>query len=341
MRRLIRTLMLVMACVCMATPSVDAQRHQGAGGQRREATRSHQSAPSRQRQSAASRPSQSSRPSQTARPAQTSPNRGNSSTMTRRPGATHKEQSATTQAPSVKPNRPNNGGGNGRPNNGRPGIGNGGGNNRPGGNGGNQGYNPGNNRPGHGGNNGYNPGHGGNRPGHNVGHNPGHGGHRPPMVQPPHRPHRPPMMRPHHRPVPPPMWRPGRIPVLRGILGLTFGTGISVSLNYLYNNGYTVDGYTNDMVYLRNAPALNYIWTDAALYYGANGLDVSSFYYSTPGYDLARYNACYNTLVATYGMPVALDGMTATWFGGNRGYVTLSFGSGAAGRFLTTLTFGM
>ena len=105
------------------------------------------------------------------------------------------------------------------------------------------------------------------------------------------------------------------------------------------------DGYTNDIVYLRNVPALNYMWTDGALYYGPSGLDVSSFYYSTPGYDLARYNNCYNALVSSYGVPVSVNNaggsMSATWFGGQGGYITLSFGSGTAGRFLTTLTFGL
>ena len=166
------------------------------------------------------------------------------------------------------------------------------------------------------------------------------------MLQPPHRPYRPVFGRPHYRPTPPPSWRPRRgIPVIRGILGLSFGSAIGISLDYLYNNGYVVDGYTNDIVYLRNVPALNYMWTDGALYYGPSGLDVSSFYYSTPGYDLARYNTCYNALVSSYGVPVSVNNaggsMSATWFGGQGGYITLSFGSGTAGRFLTTLTFGL
>ncbi len=238
---------------------------------------------------------------------------------------------------------------------GRPGFGgnhnNGNNNNRPG--------NGGNNRPGNNGNH-----NGGNRPGNNNhrpdrpgnNHRPGGGnawgggnhrpGPRPPMLQPPHRPYRPVFGRPHYRPTPPPSWRPRRgIPVIRGILGLSFGSAIGISLDYLYNNGYVVDGYTNDIVYLRNVPALNYMWTDGALYYGPSGLDVSSFYYSTPGYDLARYNNCYNALVSSYGVPVSVNNaggsMSATWFGGQGGYITLSFGSGTAGRFLTTLTFGL
>jgi len=166
------------------------------------------------------------------------------------------------------------------------------------------------------------------------------------MMAPPHRPYRPVIARPHYRPVPPPAWRPRRgIPVIRGILGLTFGAAINVSLDYLYNSGYTVDGYGNNIVYLRNVPAMNYIWTDGALYYGNGGLDASSFYYSTPGYDLTRYNAVYSNLVNVYGMPVTVNNtggvMSSTWFGGNNGYITLSFGAGTAGRFLTTLTLGL
>ena len=168
-------------------------------------------------------------------------------------------------------------------------------------------------------------------------------------MAPPPRPYRPPMLHPHYRPMPPRGWRPAsRIPVIRGILGLTFGTAINLSLDYLLSSGYNVDGYTNDIVYLRNVSALNYVWTDAALYYGNNGLDASSFYYSTPGYDLMRYNNVYNSLVATYGMPVSINNtpgvMGATWFGGNNGYVSLSFGSNTINgrlRYLTTLTFGL
>jgi len=136
--------------------------------------------------------------------------------------------------------------------------------------------------------------------------------------------------------------------VIRGIIGLTFGTSINLSLDYLLRSGFYVDGYTNDIVYLRNINALNYVWTDAALYYGNNGFDASSFYYSSPVYDLARYNSVYNTLVATYGAPVTVSNTVgsigATWFGGNNGYISLSFGANNMNgglRYLTTLTFGI
>ena len=129
------------------------------------------------------------------------------------------------------------------------------------------------------------------------------------------------------------------------MLGLTFGTAINISLDYLYNNGYTVDGYANDVVYLRNVQALNLIWSDAALYYGNAGLDLSSFYYSSARYDMSRYNRCYDMLYSTYGAPYSMNNVsgviTSTWFAGANGYITLSFGAGSTGRFLTTLSFGM
>ena len=133
--------------------------------------------------------------------------------------------------------------------------------------------------------------------------------------------------------------------MIGGILGLNFGSTLNVSLNFLNGNGYTVNGYANDVVYLRNVPVLNYIWTDGALYYGTSGLDASSFYYTTAVRDVTRYNSCYNVLVNTYGAPVSVvregGGVVSTWFGGNNGYITLSFGSGQGGSFLTTLTYGL
>ena len=319
MKRFIRTVMLFLACACMSAPTALADRHPGANRQQ-----------TRNERPSGSRGGNSSRPSSTSG----------------RPGfgGNHNNGNNNNRPGNGGNNRPrnnaNHNGGN-RPGSGRPGFG--GNNNRPG----NNGNHNGGNRPG---NNNHRP----DRPGNN--HRPGGGnawgggnhrpGPRPPMLQPPHRPYRPVFGRPHYRPTPPPSWRPRRgIPVIRGILGLSFGSAIGISLDYLYNNGYVVDGYTNDIVYLRNVPALNYMWTDGALYYGPSGLDVSSFYYSTPGYDLARYNNCYNALVSSYGVPVSVNNaggsMSATWFGGQGGYITLSFGSGTAGRFLTTLTFGL
>ena len=262
---------------------------------------------------------------------------------------------------STQNSRPNN---SGRPSNssGRPGNNNNG--HRPGNNGGNNGHRPGNNNPGRPGNNnnGHRPGNNGHnpgRPGHG-GYNPGRphrpGGdyrpnrpHRPTVIVPPHRPHRPPM-RPWSRPVPPPSWRPRpAAPVIASILGITFGTAINMSLDYLINRGYTIDGYGNDAVYLRDVNEMSYYWPDATLYYGAGGLARSEFLYSTSFPDPMRYNSLYTRFNRTYGPPINIvrtgGVLSATWFAPNRGYVTIDYRSqyslGGELRYFTTLTFGL
>lgn len=397
MRRILHTLMLVMALIAVSVPAVNAQRHHGERGNNTRTERPKQSARPAGGSHSGGR-GQSGRPAIGSGSHSRPGNVGNNNRPNKRP-----ENVGNNSRPN---NRPGNVGTSGRPapgnQHGRPGnVGNGnhgdnkrpeghhpgnvGNNNRPNNHPGNVGNNnrpnnrPGNvgtsgrpgvgnqhGRPGNVGNGNHRPGHhpemgnrpgpgnnrpavGPNRPGPN--HRPGFGHNhrpapRPPMIAPPHRPHRPVMMRPHYRPVPPPAWRPrAGIPVIRGILGLTFGVAFNASLDYLYNSGYSVDGYGNNIVYLRNVPVFNYMWTDGALYYGNGGLDASSFYYSTPVYDMSRYNSVYATLVNSYGMPVAVNNargmMTSTWFGGNNGYITLTFGAGDGGRFLTTLTLGM
>lgn len=322
--------MLLTACIALAAPVANAQRHQGAKAsstQRKEkTTQTHQSARPAQ--------SQSARPAQSARPTQQQP-------QSSRPGLGSGNNG----------NHNNNGNSGNHNNNGNSG------NHNWGNNSGNHNNGNSGNRPGLGtGNNGnHNNGNNGNHNGWNNGNNGNHNGWvngnnrpaapRPPVVNPPHRPYRPAFARPAYRPTPPPAWRPRTgLPAIRGILGLTFGVAFNTSLDYLLGNGYTVDGYGNNIVYLRNVNLLNLIWTDGALYYGNGGLDASSFYYSTPYYDPARYNLAYNQLIGLYGYPVSTSNsggvMQATWFG-NQGYVTLSLGAGSAGRFLTTLTFGL
>lgn len=363
MKGILTKLMSVVVCMAMMAPLAEAQHRPGSNGGR------------------TSRPTQQTRPQGNhSRPANSGsrPGTGNSSRPNNngqgtRPGNGNNHRPGTGNGN----NRPNSGNHGTRPgsgNNHRPGNNGSGNNHRPGNNGSGNNHRPGNNdnhRPGNGnhrpgGNGGHRPDPGrpdgvrpgfnhNNRPGNShgpaVGHRPGHS-HRPPYVAPPSRPYRPSGFRgPFSRPLPPPPgWRPRPgIPVINGILGLTFGSGISISLDYLFNNGYTVDGYGNDMIYLRNVPALNYIWTDATLYYGnGGGFDGSSFYYSTPYYDLGRYNAVYNTLVGTYGMPVAVNNgagtFLSTWYGGNNGFITLRFNAqatvGGSVRYFTTLSFG-
>ena len=217
-----------------------------------------------------------------------------------------------------------------------------------------KGYRPGggnSNRP----DKGYRPGGGNsNRP--DKGYRPG--GNTPPPQS--HRPgghhhsgHRPGGYRPggnYTRPTPPPSWRPYYgCPTFSSILGVTLGTALNLSLDYLFNSGYSIMGYGNNQVYLSNVPVYNYTWPSATLYYGTGGgLQGSEFVYSSPGYDISRYNALYSQLVRQYGYPVSVQdtygGVTATWWGYNNGYITLSFFNDMAfngtSRYYTTLSIG-
>ena len=329
MKRLIRIFVIALVSIAMMVPPIEAQSR--TTGNRNE--RSHST--------------QNSRPNNSGRPSNSSGRPGNNNNG-HRPG--------------------NNGHRPGNNNPGRPGNNNNG--HRPGNNGGSNGHRPGNNNPGRPGNNnnGHRPGNNGHnpgRPGHG-GYNPGRphrpGGdyrpnrpnrpnrpHRPTVIVPPHRPHRPPM-RPWSRPVPPPSWRPRpAAPVIASILGITFGTAINMSLDYLINRGYTIDGYGNDAVYLRDVNEMSYYWPDATLYYGAGGLARSEFLYSTSYPDPMRYNSLYTRFNRTYGPPINIvrtgGVLSATWFAPNRGYVTIDYRSqyslGGDLRYFTTLTFGL
>ena len=270
----------------------------------------------------------------------------------------------------------NNGGGN---HSGNHGDNNNNGNYRPGNNGGgnhsgnhggnNGGYRPGGNHNDH--NGGYRP--GGNHNDHNGGYRPGgnHGGYKPgpgnyhPGVNRPHdhhgmivhRPHSwvtpvaPPIrhFRPHHhhiiRPVIPVGWHPWhKAPVIRGILGLTFGTAYYASLDYLFDRGYEIDGYYDGIVYLRNIVEMRVTWPDVMLNYGTNNaFNSAEFHYSTSFDDLGRFNYVHRELCRLYGSPMSYNesrsGIQAVWYGGNSiGYVTLEY-SYMAGRYYTTLSY--
>ena len=270
----------------------------------------------------------------------------------------------------------NNGGGNhsgnhgGNNNNGNYSPGNNGGGNHSGNHGGNNGgYRPGGNHNDH--NGGYRP--GGNHNDHNGGYRPGgnHGGYKPgpgnyhPGVNRPHdhhgmivhRPHSwvtpvaPPIrhFRPHHhhiiRPVIPVGWHPWhKAPVIRGILGLTFGTAYYASLDYLFDRGYEIDGYYDGIVYLRNIVEMRVTWPDVMLNYGTNNaFNSAEFHYSTSFDDLGRFNYVHRELCRLYGSPMSYNesrsGIQAVWYGGNSiGYVTLEY-SYMAGRYYTTLSY--
>lgn len=291
MGKIFNSILAVTLAVSMSATPLSAQRHRSGGNSN---PRSTERARGNNHRNSGSRPGDNSRPAN--RPAN---------------------------------NRPENRPGNNRPGNNRP-------DNKPGNRPGNDRPNnhPGNNRPGHGRPN-NRPGH--NRPGHGWGNSaprPGTGsvsrpGYRPTHIVPPPRPGRPPM-RPYCRPVPPPAWHPRpNCPVFAGFVGFTLGTAFSASLDYLYNNGYTVDGYGDNVVYLRNVTQLRMLWPDATLYYGPGGLVGSQFLYSTPYSDRSRYNIVYSQLTRMYGMPVSNNnfpgGSSATWFGADGSYIQLEY----------------
>jgi len=160
-------------------------------------------------------------------------------------------------------------------------------------------------------------------------------------LPPPARMHRPAPYR-HHRPHIPAGWRPYYgAPLIDRILGITFGTLFDASLNYLYTNGYNIDGYDNGVVYLRNVNMLNLPWADVMLCYDDYGrLYNAQFIHSSYYNDRSRYNRLYNDLCAVYGSPIDYDGDGVTWFGGNStGYVTLSMNC-TGSRYYTNLYIG-
>lgn len=205
------------------------------------------------------------------------------------------------------------------------------------------GVNKGNHAPKPGNKNGYRPGvnKGNHAPKPSYGHS-----HKPGHV---YRPHCPPP-RPYYRPTPPPTFRPYHgCPVLRSVFGITFGTAINISLDYLYRNSYNVNGYGNDVIYLRNVNQYGYLWPDATLYYGVGGLTGTQLMYSTNFYDRGRYNNVYRTLVNQYGSPISVqnisNGIIATWWGYDNQYVSLEFRpiytNNGQLRYFTTLSLGI
>ncbi|MDE6488259.1 MAG: hypothetical protein K2L46_03180 [Paramuribaculum sp.] len=217
------------------------------------------------------------------------------------------------------------------------------------------------NRPGNGNHNGFKPSkpdNNHNRPGNGNHNRPGHshrpvagpafrpGSHRPPTMHPPVRPGRP-VIRPWARPVPPPRWRPTyRGSLIGNILGLTYGIALNSALDNLYYNGYAIDGYMTNEVYLTGVNQFNLYWPDATLFFGANGLVRSQFFDPTVSYDVTRYYDTYAYLTRIYGQPAIMDSagtsLTATWFGAGGDYITLSYAPMTSGpyRYFTTLTIG-
>ncbi len=174
---------------------------------------------------------------------------------------------------------------------------------------------------------------------------------RPPRPAIMHRPMRPgrPIMRPWVRPVRPATWR-SHVNLFYGIpmFGLRFGMSVTPSIDLLYSNGYSIDGYDTNTVYLRNVNEFGYMWPDATLYYGPSGLVRTQLLYPTAVYDLSRYNAIYSDLYDAYGAPMRVSlpggGIRSTWWGDGNSYIQLEYSSmdtyGNKAGFFTTLTFG-
>ena len=164
--------------------------------------------------------------------------------------------------------------------------------------------------------------------------------------RPPYRPWRPtPWVV--HRPVVPAGWVwYSSAPRIYRVLGIQFGTVFSVSINHLFTYGYNIDGYYDNVIYLRDVPMLNYSWSNVMLNYAPGGGLASAMFSNSFAFrDLAMYNRLYNTLCGTYGSPVdarttPYEGTVSWWGGEGQGYVTLTYYTDQNGRFYTNLTIG-
>ena len=163
-------------------------------------------------------------------------------------------------------------------------------------------------------------------------------------VAPPVRPYRPRYLHV-YRPIRPVGWRPVvGIPVIRGFLGLEFGMYYNTSLSYLYSNGYYIDGFYDNVVYLRDVMELDYYWPDVMLQYDDyNRLVYAQMIYSTAYADRTRLRRIYRQLCLLYGSPVTFrddEISQISWYGGNgEGYVTLRYAR-HGGRYFTTVSYG-
>ena len=241
-----------------------------------------------------------------------------------------------------KPNgggKPDNGGikpdGGGKPNGGdRPNGGRPNGGNKP------NGGKPHGDRPGYGGNGthyDYNGHHYSNDFHHNYTH---HNWSWSRPLPPPARPYRPaPLV--WYRPVIPAGWYPyASAPIIDRILGITFGTLFDASLDYLYYNGYEIDGYADHIVYLRDVPLLNMIWDDGMLCYDSYDRLVNAQFVYQSSINNKRYDRVYRNLCRVYGSPFRNSDGSFSWYGGNNtGWITLSTHTNL-GYYYTTMSIG-
>lgn len=347
MKKMLHTVAILLVSAALMAPTAEARGRNNSGS----------GAPQQQQQQQQSRPGNSGRGRQQSQPSSSRSTSGQQGTRTNGGGSSN----------SNRGNSSRNNGTSGR-NNGSSNRTNGSSNRNNGQQSSNNGTRPGNSGRGHGnsgqGNGSSNHGSASSRP--NRGqqaannrpanrHDNHHGGHCP---QPSHHPHNDyhhhrPHAHPHchyHRPAPPSHWHcPSYWRPFTTICGISFGSSVNVSINWLWNNGYTITSYGNDVIYLASVPMLGICWDDATLYYSRNALCGSSFISSTPYYDPCYYNQAYSRLVANYGNPYLVQningGIEATWWGSGNQYIRLSivnaYANNGSLRYFTTLSFGI
>ncbi len=133
-------------------------------------------------------------------------------------------------------------------------------------------------------------------------------------------------------------------PIISGIFGLPFGSSIYHSLDYLFDRGYEIDGFYNDVVYLRNVKELGFFWPDAIIRYdNFDRMKSAELHYSTSYNSTSRYNKILKELRRIYGKPytykTAKGERKTIWYGSDfRGYITLEYHR-IDNRYYTTVVY--
>ncbi|MDD2961951.1 MAG: hypothetical protein PHR45_07735 [Muribaculaceae bacterium] len=136
-------------------------------------------------------------------------------------------------------------------------------------------------------------------------------------------------------------------PCISGVLGIAFGLTYVDTLDYLYNRGYSIDGYDEGQVYIRDVREMDYNWEDAILSYDEVGNFYGAQFINSVGYfNTSRFYNLYNRLTQEYGAPInpnARAGYDGTWFDRNgETYITLQFKTdriNGMSRYYTLLTY--
>ena len=150
----------------------------------------------------------------------------------------------------------------------------------------------------------------------------------------------------------PPAFRPcPTAPMLTAVFGLPFGISINISIDNLRRDGYYIDGYNNNEVYLRNVYEMNYSWDDGVVIYDSSGrMQSARLYQSTYGYDSSRFDNLYSQICSQYGLPATQKyrngEKTVTWYDRNGShYVSLAYNhmtsDGGYPRYYTILCYGI